>query len=380
MRTTARILAVLLLLCTIAGAAGCQRNHPGREEVQAETVSQTPTQAAQTVPAQTQSFPAAEQTEPEETAPQEEHFLLTFVGDCTLGANPTNYYAGSGFIKTVGEDYGYPFRNVLTYCEGDDATFANLEGALTDEGNPADKTHTFRGPTAYSQILTGSSVDVVTLANNHSRDYGQTGYDATRQTLDTAEIPYVERDSSRLITLEGGLKVGLYGMVYYALDVADMEAEIAALRLQGAELVIVAPHWGTEGTYRPTQEQIQVGHAAIDAGADIVWGSHPHVLQPIEEYRDGVILYSMGNFCFGGNGAPDDLDTALVQQEILRTPEGQISLGTRKLVPCTLGSEAGKNNFQPTPMAVGSEEYKRVLSKLGGTFQGPNLKIHKIAK
>ena len=377
MRTTVKILAALLVLCGIFAAAAYLDSRPN---------GKTPRLAAETpettlvLTTEELETTAAEETEPAETGSQEQRFLLTFVGDCTLGANPTNYYAGEGFIKTVGEDYGYPFRNVLSYFEADDATFANLEGPLTDGGNPVDKTHTFRGPTSYSQILTQNSVDVVTLANNHSLDYGQAGYDSTCTALEEAGVPYVERDSSLLVTLECGLKVGLYGMVYYAFDLADMEAEIADLRQQGAELVIVATHWGTEGNYRPTEQQIQIGHAAIDAGADIVWGSHPHVLQPIEEYNDGVIYYSMGNFSFGGNGYPDDLDTVLLQQEVIRSPEGKVSLGTLKIVPCSVSSEAGRNNFQPTPMAVGTEEYNRALSKVEGTFTGANLKINKIAK
>ena len=178
-----------------------------------------------------------------------------------------------------------------------------------------------------------------------------------------------------LLTLEGDLKVGLYGMVYYLLDVQDMTQEIQALRDQGAELVIVAPHWGTEGSYRPTQEQIDVGHAAIDAGADIVWGSHPHVLQPVEEYGDGVIFYSLGNFSFGGNGYPQDFDTALIQQEVIRQTDGSICLGERTLVPASVSSVSDRNNYQPTPYDPGSEDYDRVISKLDGTFQGPNLQI-----
>lgn len=324
--------------------------------------------------------PVMEATLPTETEPQEERFLLTFAGDCTLGANPSNTYADVGFPRVVGEDYSYPLRNVVSWFEADDATFVNLEGALTDQGNPADKTYTFRGSPAYSQILTDNSVEVVTLANNHSLDYGQAGYASTRAVLKEATIPYVERDSGTLIQLDCGLKVGLYGMVYYHLDVEDMKAEIAALREQGAELVIVAPHWGVEGSYRPTQQQIDIGHTAIDAGADIVWGSHPHVLQPIEEYGDGIIYYSMGNFCFGGNSKPEDFDTAFFQQEVIRSPEGTISLGSLKIIPCCISSDEEINNYQPTPMTVGSESYSRVLSKLAGTFEGPNLKIRKIGK
>ena len=323
---------------------------------------------------------AVETTTPTETVPQEERFLLTFAGDCTLGANPQNTYADVGFPRVVGEDYSYPLRNVVSYFEEDDATFVNLEGTLTDQGNPADKTYTFRGSPAYSQILTDNSVEVVTLANNHSLDYGQAGYESTRAVLEEAGIPYAERDSGRLIELDCGLTVGLYGMVYYHLDVEDMKSEIASLRAQGAELVIIAPHWGVEGSYRPTQQQIDIAHAAIDAGADMVWGSHPHVLQPIEEYNGGIIYYSMGNFCFGGNSKPEDFDTALLQQEIVRDPEGKITLGSLKIVPCSISSEESVNNYQPTPMAVDSEEYARVLSKLDGSFEGSNLKIRKIGK
>ena len=356
------------LVCAFC-LTGCGQSAP--VETTARTEAAMPVMATE---------PVAETTAPTETKPQEERFVLTFAGDCTLGANPKNAYADVGFPRVVGEDYGYPLQNVVSYFESDDATFVNLEGTLTDVGNPADKTYTFRGSPAYSHILTDNSVEVVTLANNHSFDYGQAGYDSTRSVLEEAGIPYVERDSGVLIELDCGLTVGIYGMVYYHLDVADMKAEIASLREQGAELVIVAPHWGVEGSYRPTRQQIDIAHAAIDAGADIVWGSHPHVLQPIEEYAGGIIYYSMGNFCFGGNTKPEDFDTTLLQQEVIRTPEGKISLGSLKIIPCRISSEPNINNYQPTPMPVGSEDYRRVLSKLDGSFPGPNLKIRKIGK
>ena len=358
--------AVFFALIFVLCLTGCGKSLP--EETLPSTEAPLPVMAAEAA------------TTPTETEPQEERFLLTFAGDCTLGANPKNTCADVGFPRVVGEDYAYPFQNVVSYFEADDATFVNLEGTLTDVGNPADKTYTFRGSPAYSHILTDNSVEAVTLANNHSFDYGQAGYNSTRTVLEKAGVPYGERDTGVLIELDCGLNVGLYGMVYYKLDVEDMKTEIASLREQGAELVIVAPHWGVEGSYRPTQLQIDVGHAAIDAGADIVWGSHPHVLQPVEEYGDGIIYYSMGNFCFGGNSKPEDFDTVLLQQEVIRSPEGEISLGILKIIPCSISSEKNVNNYQPTPMAADSEEYIRVLSKLDGSFEGPNLKIRKIGK
>ena len=330
----------------------------------------------QTLPEETLATETAPvETEPAERSPTRQRFLLTFVGDCTLGSNPVNYNAGLGFIKTVGEDYAYPFANVAAYFENDDFTMVNLEGALCDEGSPVVKTHTFRGPTSYVNILTENSVEAVTLANNHTEDYGETGYRTTLQTLDTAGVPYVERDSSLLFTTESGLTIGVYAAVYYAIDVEDMRQEIAQLRQDGAEIVVFAPHWGYEHNFRPHHEQIEVGHAAIDAGADIVYGSHPHVLQPIEEYNGGIIYYSLGNFSFGGNIYPADFDTALVQQEVIREVDGSITLGELIVVPCSVSSDSSRNNFQPTPYEEGSEEYSRVLSKLDGTWHIVSLPV-----
>lgn len=364
-----RVLTALLILAVLL--AGCAKAEAP------DTVSETIAVPAAVWASETTASPETTGPEPTETEPaQPERFLLTFAGDCTFGSNPVNYFAGYGFIKTVGEDYGYPFRNVMEYFANDEFTMVNLEGPLCDSGNPVQKKHTFHGPTAYTAILTENSVEAVTIANNHTLDYGPQGYASTLDALDNAGVPYVERDGSRLVRTENGLTIGLYGMVYYDLDVEDMAREIRDMKEQGADLIIVAPHWGSEGTYHPTQEQIEVGHAAIDAGADIVFGSHPHVLQPIEAYGDGIIYYSLGNFSFGGNGDPGDYDTALLQQEVIRYPDGAVELGQLTRVPACVSSVKGRNNFQPTPMESESPEYDRVLSKLDGSFDGPNLQIH----
>ena len=309
------------------------------------------------------------------TEPTEERFLLTFVGDCTFGANPSNTYAGYGFPKTVGEDYQYPFRNVITWFENDEVTFLNLEGPLSDTGNPMQKKHVFRGTTAYVNILTENSVEAVSIANNHTMDYGQTGYDSTVETLQNAGIPFVEQDCSSMFSTENGLTIGLFGAVYYKLDTEEIVSYIAGLRDAGCDLVIFAPHWGVEGSYRPRDAQVNLAHAVIDAGADIVWGSHPHVLQPVEKYKDGIIFYSMGNFSFGGNGYPRDYDTALLQQEVIRSADGTVTLGELTIIPANVSSIEGRNNFQPTPYEQGTAGYDRVMQKLDGSWKGSNLPI-----
>ncbi len=375
MRGILRYVAILLAAALVFAAARYLDNAPYRKTDMPRS-EKTTLRATEPQPQETEALPERE-SQPAETTPVEEttqplreaeSFLLTFVGDCTLGCREAHTYIDYGFTKVIGEDYGFPFRNVLPYFEEDDFTLINLEGPLTDDGYATQKAHTFSGPTAYVSILTENSVDAVTLANNHTMDYHQTGYDSTRATLESAGVPYVERDNSLIVTTDSGLTVAVYGAVYYLLDTEVITTAISQLREQ-ADIVIFAPHWGVEGSYAPNEEQIQLAHAAIDAGADIVYGSHPHVLQPIEEYNGGVIYYSMGNFSFGGNIYPDDYDSALIQQEVLLQEDGSFCLGERTVVPVCLSSVEGRNNFQPTPYEEGSAEYERVLAKLAGTWK-----------
>lgn len=395
-----KIAGVIVLLAIVFGAAlyldrAPEKNVPApstqaaiREEMQqrlpettqATAAAETEAPAVTEAPAATEAFVEAtvpetseETTLPAETEPQQNRFLLSFVGDCTFGTNPANYYAEMGFVKTIGDDLEYPFRNVISYFEEDDATFINLEGPLTDKGNPVQKNYVFRGPESFVDILTLNSIEFATLANNHIDDYGKTGHDRTVAVLENAKIPFVERDSSSVFTLENGLTVGVYGTTYFGFDLKDMKKEIKSMQDQGVQLIIVAAHWGTEGGYKHIADQTKVGRAAIDAGAHIVWGSHPHVLQPIEEYNGGVIYYSLGNFSFGGNGAPRDFDSAIVQQEILLNTDGSVSLGERTIVPVSISSDEKINNFQPTPYEEGTRAYERVHEKLTGTYQGKNL-------
>ena len=318
--------------------------------------------------------PTEAPTEPPVTEPKEQHYTLSFAGDCTLGSTSKNWNNSNHFIQTIGENYDYPFANVRKYFDNDDFTLINLEGPLTDSSSGAQsKTFAFRGPTAYTRIMTGSSVEAVTLANNHAEDYGKAGYESTTNALKEAGITYVEKDGTAMYTTQRGLKIGLYAAAF-SFDTADMNKDIAALRDAGAEIVICAFHWGEEGVYRADANQQKVAKAAIDAGADIVYGHHPHVLQKIEQYNGGYIFYSLGNFSFGGAALPGDYDTALLQLDVVRDENGQVSLGELTIIPCSISSVSSQNNFQPTPLEAG-KVYDRVLSKLDGSFKGANLNV-----
>ena len=342
-----------------------------------QTVPETEETVA-TEPVETTEATEPTETEPPETEPpQPESFLLTFTGDCTFGGTPARVNAETGFLKVVGDDYDYPFRNVRTYFENDDYTLINLEQAMGDKGYPADKQWTFRGPAEYTQIMTGSSVEFVTIANNHSYDFGKECYEQTREILEGAGIAYAESYTSVTVTTERGLTIAIYAVdaSLSAMNKEKMVAGITQLKESGVDVIVAAFHWGYENVFTSNPAQQEMGKAAIDAGANIVWGHHPHVLQPIEEYNGGIIYYSLGNFAFGGNSIPKDHDTALLQQEIIREPDGTIRLGELTIIPCSVSSIKERNNFQPTPYEEGSEEYNRVLAKLNGTYAGPNLPI-----
>ena len=376
------ILTVLSLLLVaelgVAGMLYLTADRPDNVPSATEVVLSA-TIPTETLPAPTETDPPTEPpteapTEPPVTEPPIKHYTLSFAGDCTLGSIKKNWSNPNHFIMTIGEDYDYPFANVRQYFETDDFTIINLEGPLTDSTSGAQsKTFAFRGPTAYTQIMTGSSVEAVTLANNHALDYGQAGYDSTTKVLSEAGITYVEKNKTAMYTTESGLKIGLYAAAFdFSTD--GIKKGIANLRNDGAEIVICAFHWGNEGEYRPTADQQKFAKVAIDAGADVVYGHHPHVLQKIEQYNGGYIFYSLGNFSFGGAALPQDYDTALLQLDVIRDENGKISLGELTIIPCSYKSSSGQNTFQPTPLAEGSE-YDRIMKKLGGNFTGGNLKV-----
>lgn len=355
-----------LVLCLLAVFLGitltaCRNRESVPQESTTEETVRIPEVSA-TVVTEPEDLPAEPTAE---TEPEEEKYVISLAGDCTLGTTAPVYYADLGFIRTIGEDYGHPFRNVQCYFANDDLTLVNLEGPLVDTGSPKpNKQFNFRGPTDYVNILTEGSVEAVSLANNHTEDYGIDGYQSTLDTLNEAGIPYVERDSSVIITLGDNFKVGIYGAMFYKLDEDQIVSGITALKEQGADFIIFAVHWGTEYSYNPSTMQVSLAYAAIDAGADVVWGHHPHVLQPIEKYGDGIIFYSLGNFSFGGNTSPRDYDSAVIQLTLIRSGDGSVRMDQVDVHPVCISSITTSNNYQPTPYEPSSAEYDRIMEKL----------------
>ncbi|MEG1790320.1 MAG: CapA family protein [Oscillospiraceae bacterium] len=306
--------------------------------------------------------------------PTPESFTLSFIGDITPDCVPAFRNSANAYQKVVGTDYPYVFAKTVDYFAQDDFTMANFECVLSDAATqPVSKNFTFRAPSAYAGILSAGSVEFVTLGNNHVLDFGEDGYADTKSALDGVSVAYAGRDERTLYTTDSGLKIGVYALSFGT--VAQIKTGIQALRDEGAEFIIAALHWGDEGSYDINEDQTEQGHAAIDAGADIVYGSHPHTLQPIEQYKNHYIFYSMGNWSFGGNTDPRDKDSVIARLSVTRDIAGAVSVTGLELIPCASSGVVRGNNYQPTPYAVDSEEYKRTLSKLDGSFTGANLTI-----
>ena len=353
-----RILSLTAAALLLLGTFGCTP-----KDTAEATPTPAPTEAVTPTPSHTPT-----------PVPTPQSFTLTFAGDCTLGGAEASYNVGVSFVNTVKDNYPYPFENVIEYFANDDFSMVNLEGVLADQSTAVVKKHVFRGPTHLVNILTENSVEAVTIANNHTMDHGQTGYDSTIATLTDAGVTFAEQDGSFIFTTESGLTLGVYAVSLDNLNIDQITAAIAALDADPkVDIVILAAHWGIENTFKPNEQQKSIGHAAIDAGADIVFGTHPHVLQPIEEYNGGIIYYSLGNFSFGGNGSPKDYDTAFVQQEVIREVDGTVHLGALTIIPCSISTNPHQNDFRPTPNAADSKEYARIMSKLDGSYTGGNL-------
>lgn len=307
-------------------------------------------------------------TDAVQTEPEHERFTISLVGDCTL--------AGNRFQNLCGDDMGYPFENVREYFENDDATIANLECNFSDALLSSGSLFHFKAPTGNADMLVSGGIDFVTTANNHIMDYGQRGLDDTLSALDERGIAYGTDGQSVVFTTESGLKLGIYcGYGGFMISETQIKEAIDELKADGAEYIICALHWGVEGAYRPNAYQKNLAHAAIDAGADLVYGSHPHVLQPAEEYGGGLILYSLGNFSFGGNSFPRDYDSVIVQLTLCRNADGGVSLEACDYIPCSMSGSDENNDFRPTPYKKGSKEFERTMSKLDGSFTGADLMV-----
>ena len=353
---------VLVFILILAGIRGCSNYIGSRQAAAKKTVSMN----ASKDNSQKASSDSQNTDSSNATVSSPVSLTLSVVGDCTLGTDETFDYDTS--LNAYYENYGadYFLQNVKDIFSTDDLTIANFEGTLTDSDEREDKTFAFKAPASYASILTGGSVEAVNTANNHSHDYGEQSFNDTLAALDDAGIVHFGYDETAVMDVKG-IKVGLVG-IYELYDHLEREQQlkdnIAKVKADGAQLIVVIFHWGNETETVPDSNQTTLGRIAIDEGADLVCGHHPHVLQGIETYKGRNIVYSLGNFCFGGNSSPSDMDTMIYQQTFTIDADGVKKDNVTNIIPCSISSAAydGYNNYQPTPAE--GDEATRILGKI----------------
>lgn len=346
------LLSALLLGLSLIGGAVAQED---TEEVSITIFEEDGT------PAEGQEIAPTPEPTPDPALPVYEadgSVLLTmsFTGDVTIGSN---VQSGSMSIfdkelKKQNGDIHFPFRNVKELFLSDDLTMVNFEGTLTTEGrNPAKKNNDFlfRAKPELVDMLPAGGVDTVSLENNHVLDMGESGLAQTKQTLLDAGIPYASEGEPAILTVKG-VKIG--SLAYQTFGgrhdeiIAKLPGDIQALRDRGCDIVIVSYHWGAELDYAPNDNQVRLGRATIDAGADLVIGHHSHRINPIEKYNDKYIVYSLGNFSFAGNNKPSDMATFIFQIR-MRVKDGTVNSEAIKIIPARISSRTDRNDFTPTP-------------------------------
>lgn len=352
---TAAFLAVVTAGIAMSGLSGCSRMGNQYETVALEKEKPFAAEAAE----QSETVPESEavlvlepelKSEAEETGakdPQpEEPFTLLFAGDIYLSQHVLNAYDRAGGIEGVLDE------RLRTEIEAADLFFANQEFPFSDRGTPAaDKQFTFRLPPAWVSLMQEIGVDLVTLANNHALDYGTEALLDTCSVLEEAGIPYIGAGenleaakraefvewngktygflaASRVFPVADWAAGGTHPGMLSAYD-PDALCEVIRETKRQCDYLVLYVHWGIERNTIPETYQRTQGYKYIDAGADLVVGSHPHVLQGIEYYNGKPILYSLGNFIFGSS-IPE---TMLVKAEI--SPDGDTELS---VIPATSAS------------------------------------------
>ena len=314
---------------------------------------------------------------------------VTATGDFTIGGD--NYHHKDLFTKELnnhGGDINFVMKNTKDIFLADDLTILNFEGTLTDTKSvPGEKKNNdflFNISPEYVSVLPDNGVEAVSLDNNHVWDHGEEGLSDTKTALDGAGVIYSTPLEAGIFNYKDQIQVCMlsyncidrYGTGFKKdrfkkeyteefLQYDTFEDAVCAQISKAKELyplVIVSFHWGKEPTksnpgqgYIPTQNQINLGHLAVEAGADLIIGNHSHRIQPIENYLGKFICYSLGNFCFAGNSKPSDMSSIIFQIRY-RVKDGSVSYKDFRVIPIRISSNNKQNDFIPTVLDVSTTD------------------------
>lgn len=296
---------------------------------------------------------------------------ITVVGDCMLATYKGQYCEGSFSWYAKNYEPTYFFEKVYDIFSTDDFTIANLENVLTDNNlsevaKSSSPAYWYKAPTENAKILTANSIEAVSLANNHFGDYGTQGRKDTMAAVEAVGLPYGTNDNTFYLE-KNGFKIAVicHGL-WNEWQANDIIARINEASTQ-SDYQIVYYHGGTERIHQPEDWKVKASHKLVDAGADLVIGNHPHVLQPTEVYNGVNIIYSLGNFCFGGSRSPENR-TVIYKVNI--TVQGDKTFSTEtSIIPCYVYT-GSTNNWQPAPI-IDETEKQKVLDFMAGNASLP---------
>lgn len=262
-------------------------------------------------------------------------------------------------------DFSNVFKNVRSYLEDADITIGNLETTFAGSSRGYTGYPTFNAPEVLGQNLKDMGVDVLTTANNHCMDKGNSGLVSTLDYLDKYEISHTgtarseEEQNSILIKDVNGIKIAFLSYTYgtngitipsdkpYSVNLIDKELikkHIASAKEQNVDVICVSMHWGLEYKLKPNSTQTELADFLFENGVDIILGSHPHVLEPMEKRtitledgttKDGFVIYSLGNFVSGQIYA-NTKSTVILDIQITKNSDGKISIDNVKYTPVYL--------------------------------------------
>lgn len=363
-----RYLLLGILLCLLTGCG--QKDEITWKEpyepskLTEEAVTEDSASEQETIDRETGEELSSSGEEPKEQLPVE--ITISAAGDVTMGG-----YRGQGYEWSFQQmweqqnDPAYFFENVEPIFSADDLTIVNLEGPLTTATVFREsQTYCISGDPAYVEALTAGSVEAVSMANNHLMDYYEAGRDDTVAAVEGAGIVYAFNDRVGIYETKG-IRIGLISVnvIGYGSGVEKfIKKGMEELKEQQANLILVNCHWGVERENVPEDYARRLGKNCIDWGADLVIGHHPHVIQGIEQYNGKYIVYSLGNFCFGGNRNPADKDCIIFQQTFCFKDGELLEDTSAGIIPCSVSSVTNRNDYKPTPAE--GEAYERILGRM----------------
>lgn len=303
---------------------------------------------------------------------------LLLTGDIMLGGEFLN------FKDRQNVDYEYPFRSIKSLLEEADIVFGNLECTLSKEGIARkDKTMALYAPPESISALKYLGFNAVSVGNNHINDYGPQGLEKTMEILKENNVPFfgagrnLEEASQELIVDKNNVRVAFLG---YTTDERYVKSVIATQNSAGcvfydfsriandidrvgnsADIICISLHWGYEYYSYPSHKQVNLAHQIIDAGAHVVIGHHPHIIQGFERYKEGIIFYSLGNFFFPDfyhkNGVRHTWPRKSNESIIVRCRIKDRKINGVEIFPCLRGEDYSL-------VILGGESRQRVISEV----------------